>query len=375
MLGLQPNENVLSGFSYLSRVSIWDGAIHLLRVLALSACSPSSSTPIEVDRVLPSPLGVELALIGEQGSVSLLDLHSGRVRLQTRAGLGTELVGCAWSPEGTRLALLSTDGSMEILRPADGVSVAVLNTQVCEKVRAFDFVGEFLIVVGCESSGADVWSIEERRRVATHTMPRRLTALAISPGGQRLALGDDTGHVRVVQTRAKDLAFELKVEGYVSDLDFHPEGSSLAIASGNEVRLWTFGAADESRVLPHLGPFGERWDFLSDVTHSPDGSILVVTSPQGVCAWDVTTSRRLWRYDNEIGGAVPWRAQFSPDGTRVGIDPLGIHLHSSNGGLCHALLPGTVFGRGDVAWTASPGKLQVVSTGGRYGVLADVAVR
>jgi hypothetical protein len=63
-------------------------------------------------------------------------------------------------------------------------------------------------------------------------------ALALDGSGERLAIGDVTGAVRVARVAADEPHPLLVHEAPVTDVAISPDGRWVALAAGSEIRLW-----------------------------------------------------------------------------------------------------------------------------------------
>ena len=134
-----------------------------------------------------------------------------------------------------------------------------------------------------------------------------VTSMAVSPGGDVLALGRFDSKVQLweVETRTHTLTLEGGHLRYINTLAFSPDGRTLATGAEDAgVRLWDVTTGTNVATLEG------HTDGINLVAFSPDGTALVSRSwDQTVKLWDLATGA-----DTTIlheGGSVA----FSPDGT------------------------------------------------------------
>ena len=175
----------------------------------------------------------------------------------------------------------------------------------------FDSSGQFIIAA---SPGGEVWAFDlasgRRQEVVapasgTFYPPERLTA-QVSRQRTLLAVGSDDGTLTVAGTGNGSRDFTTQTAaGDVNDLDFSPDGETIATAQANgSVRLFAVSAADQLLAVLHPSPTATE-----DVAFSPDGRF--------VAAADNNRMTRIWERSGRMVWSVPSgagpRASFSPD--------------------------------------------------------------
>jgi WD40 repeat protein/transcriptional regulator with XRE-family HTH domain len=137
-----------------------------------------------------------------------------------------------------------------------------------------------------------------------------VNAVAISPDGQTLAGGDDTGNVELWDMATKQLTSALPVSGGVTSVAFSPDGKTLATGDKNgSAVLWN--AATQQ---PIGGPLTAHTGGVNSVAFSPDGKTLATGDNNGSAQlWDVATQQPIGGPLTGHHGGVTSVA-FSPDG-------------------------------------------------------------
>jgi WD40 repeat protein len=299
-----------------------------------------------IDLVLFSPDGRQIATRGSDSRLRLWDVATGRPVFSYRYMYPSREHFVAFSPDGRRLAAKSIG-----LEP----DRSVLSGEIALRDTA---TGQELLTL--------------------HGRAGRAVTGAFSPGGDRLATGDDTGLVTVWRAPARrgrpaepdsaegrdaaptygppagPASFTLwGHQGAVNGVAFSPDGRLVATAGADRaVKVWEVGRRREVRTLrghfdtvnavafsrdgTFIASSGAEvtkvWDAASGrerltlsgalgggsaVAFDPDSLCLAVaTGPNhAVCVWDHTTGRKVYRLTGHTG--LVTGLAFDPDGTRL----------------------------------------------------------
>ena len=227
--------------------------------------------------------------------------------------------GVAASADGSLLAIWSDDGTVRVCR-ANSLATLREFASSGERVTTAAFSRDgSLLVAGAAGGRVRVWSLGDgrlERDIATPGGQSSVRALAFSPDGNRLAVG---------QVDRRIFSYDLADPGAepetllghgdaISHLAFAPDGRTLQSASWDgTVRTWGLVPELRSDVVRELvGHDGE----VLDVAYSPDGLLLASAGRDGlVRLWDVR-GQRVARTLRGHGGGV-YQVAFSPDGLRV----------------------------------------------------------
>lgn len=195
------------------------------------------------------------------------------------------LIGVQWSKDGTRVAAAHRDALL-LFDPATGATVATLPT------------GQFTNAIALAPGGETVAAGEEDGTVAvfsaaTHTAlwraPGRTTgllAMAVSPDGSRLISAHADGTLALWDLHAGKLVKAVRLPDFkLVTLAWSPDGTTLATSQARQhltatmmdngvppadVRLWDLPALTVRKVIPGTDP-RYAWSALA---FSPDGSLL-----------------------------------------------------------------------------------------------------
>jgi WD40 repeat protein len=162
-------------------------------------------------------------------------------------------------------------------------------------------------------------------------------AAALSPDGREVAEGTCTGLVRILDTATGRVLRSENVGDNVTSLAYAPNGSVLALATGDGVSALNpqTGAAVKSGIAAGLGGVGRAVNTTS-LAFSPDGRRLAVDSPDGLAIGALASSRSVV-VNASLGGNIA----FSPDGRLLfaGAQDASLHVYDvSSGRLIHRIL-------------------------------------
>jgi WD40 repeat protein/tRNA A-37 threonylcarbamoyl transferase component Bud32/tetratricopeptide (TPR) repeat protein len=140
-----------------------------------------------------------------------------------------------------------------------------------------------------------------------------MNVIRFSPDGRRIATVSSQKEVQVWDSSTGEALFKPDAQvrvTHISNLQFSPNGETIAIATGSGGVAWILDSVT-GRALRHLA----HSNSVFYVTYSPDGRHVATTCQSGVTVWNVftgePTSSEL-RHDD----TVYW-ADFSPNGSHL----------------------------------------------------------
>jgi WD40 repeat protein len=146
--------------------------------------------------------------------------------------------------------------------------------------------------------------------LSTYVTDSGVLAVAWSPNGTSVAMGNWRGHVQAWGNNAitfHDPSLRQRVEALI----WLPDGNSIA-AGGDDALVWIWNVTNGEIRRIYRG----HTDWVITVACSPDGKYIASGSnDQTVQVWEVTTGRQVVIYRGHIGGigSVAW----SPDGKYI----------------------------------------------------------
>ncbi len=203
--------------------------------------------------------GARLATASWDGTIRIWDVATGATlaELADHKGNVNDVV---WAADGSRLWSASYDGTVQEwdghdYRPLRQLAAHGFGVNVLALNEAAGW-----IAYGALDGGTRVVDLATAAVIADLTAERKpILAMAVSPDGRRLAVGDGEGYIMVVETRGWTVErdFHAALHGPVWALDF-TRGGDAVIAGGiaDEAFLWPL---DADEAAPRMA--AERRDF------------------------------------------------------------------------------------------------------------------
>jgi WD40 repeat protein len=307
-----------------------------------------------------SPDGKSLAMTGQQGTVFLWDLatgrerhepvgHRGRVlflafsgdgrRVLTTGGDGTFWVwdavsgrplhktlpaatAFAFSAAGRLAATRKVEGDVGLREPDTGKELHHLKgTKSAITCGALSADGRTLAVVRYDGS-IQVWdAVKGRQRRPITAKTGQLFSVSLSPDGAVLAGVDVEGTLRVWEVASGAELWQAAMPNErASKVAFSPDGRYLATGGSLGVaRVWEAATGKQVRQFPgHNG-------YIMSPVFSPDGRSLAVGSWMAVRLWDLPSGKPRGEHRCHRGDVMS--LAFSPDGRTLatgGTDSAGV---------------------------------------------------
>ena len=362
-----PNSNLLAVSSYSNGVTVWN--IRASRQLAKLA------NHIQNALLRFSPNGRLLA-IGGGSLAGISDVAEARhkdvqiwdvsnlISPMTLKGHEGEVTAIAFSPDGSRVATSSNDGTVRVWSVTRGVQTACLRTHI----RTNPDLGRSIIITARDGQPSPLFSHNEAA----------MTVVTFSPDGRLLLSGAKDNAVRIWNSETGELIWTwTSHSGDIRSVEWSPDGVTVAATSASETVVWDVstkaciarfdGMTDvESIVMPTKKPilaFRRRDEtavydatskayvaFISMPTTipRPDAATWAgkqilgpsIATLEGVCpnVNRIATPVRLWRFGRDGEGAwdssLSVRCPWCGDSFPVGMPSVGgivRCMHSSCG--------------------------------------------
>jgi WD40 repeat protein len=207
----------------------------------------------------------------------------------------SQLLGIAWKPDGTQLAVVSYPSILLWNMATQTLSTLVADAQVSDITWSPDG-SEIAAVQGGDDESLFIWNASTGNLVKRMTRAQPYKAYlyhaAWSPDGQKIA-SDGTGRYLLI--------WDLSGDGKVYPLEgtsgrfgtpyWNADSRQVASSEGDGIHIWNLATAQHPFIISNLGI--EDWNAI-------DSNILAAGENGQAYVWDLTTDRPLLRFDHGV---------------------------------------------------------------------------
>ena len=257
-----------------------------------------------------SPDGSRIATASQDGTAKIWDAATGSELITLGTVDGSNAVNLlAYSPDGTRIVTGHDDHTARVWDAATGsVTLTLSGHEDYVNSVAYSPDGAHIATTSGDNT-LKMWDAVTGEEL--YTLSESINSVAFSPDGKRFATagGDNTARIWDVATGRQWVEFFGHTNA-VSKVAFSPDGTRLAtVSDDNTARVWdaTTGAQQLLLNLPASG---------LGVAFSPDGRQLATSGFNGAAAlWDATSGKEVLTLLGH--SSAIYDVSFSPDGTRL----------------------------------------------------------
>ena len=238
-------------------------------------------------------------------------------------GHSKPVLSVAFSPDSTKLASGSWDGTIRLWNVSTGTNTATLTGHAAEvRSVAFSPDGKTLASAGGRDLTIKLWDVASGNNTRTMRGHKEIVAsVAFSPDGKILASGSWDHTIRLWDiATGKNIATLDGHSEYIDVVTFAPDGKTVASGSADDtVKLWDVISGNEVKTLRgHNG-------CVSSTEFHPNGKMLAsASSDSSVLLWDVASGKNIATLKVPAPTACgPAIAAFSPDGKTLASGGLG----------------------------------------------------
>ncbi len=218
----------------------------------------------------------------------------GTTPIQIYQGANTQLLTLAISPDGKTLATAGENGTIVLFDVQTGKLIKRLQKHT-KNIQALVFHSNFLISAG-DDQQIIFWSLATAKPKMILKAPAEVNALAISPNGDILASGGEDNNITLWNINTGQILTSLKGHKQAistNGLAFASNGYILgSTSSDHTARLWN--VTPDTQITDQNVSLLGHTDILQGITFSPDGNKVATSSADGsVRLWDVKTGKAL----------------------------------------------------------------------------------
>ncbi|MFJ5560432.1 AAA family ATPase [Streptomyces sp. NPDC093250] len=268
------NEAVWSGADSRIATASDDGSLRIWDAATGIPAGPVMRLEDRVWSVACSPHGDRFALSTNDGLLRVAD-GTGRTLFEQR---GEVVEGCAWSPDGRRIATGGHDGAIRVLSAQDGTELMKL-TEHQDWVSRVSWSPSGRLLASCsDDRTCRLWDTSDSRQLTVlRGHENYVEDAAWSPDEARVATASGDWTAAVWDTATGRRIDTLKGhEGRVRAVAWSPDGRYVATGSDDRtVRLWSAATFEE------VGVVGVHQDKVTSVAWSRDSERLLTGSADG----------------------------------------------------------------------------------------------
>ena len=252
-----------------------------------------------------SPDGAYIATGDTDGDVGLWEVSNGENIYYS--SIGDVIRGVAFSPDGKFIAADGVNGRVKMihLRTSDGEEVDSSNlVNDAQNINAVAYSPDGIhVAIGDDIGVVYLWNVNSGQvKPWTYNWEDDLYAVTFSPDGKYLATGDSDGYARIWEVDSwwgRVKVKSIKLGGNVRALSFSPNGRYLAVdqyeEDSEDESVYIYDV-DQDRVVQQIDQGSTRGRGVTALAFSPNGQYLAVGN--------VDSEIKIYRIGTEIIASV-----------------------------------------------------------------------
>lgn len=307
LLWLPNHEQLLSVGGRDQTMRLWDHAQNEAITVSFDFVSYDLATVVAW-----SPDSSRLAVGTDNGTVQVWSPLTGQI-IAVIGGHEETVTSLAWSPDGQWLATSGLpDHTVRVWSATTGEARAELNGHT-DQVTAVSWSQDSAELVSCGfDSQLRIWNAAAAEQVRSFQVNALGQALAVAwaPDNSKIVVAGQTGWVQIRPPNPNELTITLdNHDAPVKALVWAPDGSRFVSGdNGGQLLVWDSGVSDNGTPILTINTGLS----VRHIAWSPDNTLLATTSGTTVRIWEATDGHLQHTLDNQhpFSGNAAW----SPDG-------------------------------------------------------------
>ena len=219
-----------------------------------------------------------------------------------------EVVGAAFSPDGTRILTASADRTAKLWDVTSGKLIVSFDHRASVLYAVFSPDGTRILTASADNT-AKLWDAASGKLIASFQHLNWIWHGAFSADGTRILTASADKTAKLWDAALGKLLASFYHQDEVNDAAFSPDGARILTASKDKTaKLWDVASGKLIVSFDHQ-------DWVSRATFSPDGArILTASADHNAKLWDAASGALIASFAHQD---IVRRAAFSPDGTRI----------------------------------------------------------
>lgn len=268
-----------------------------------------------VNAVAYSPDGTRIASGSNDGTVRIWNATKGHI-IYTCDSHSARVNSVTWSPSGNHIAFGSNDQTVQIWNASTAHRTSLFSVHSSPWVWVYAVASSpdgSRIAMGSKDNTVQIWNVSSGSKIFTYSNHSRpVTTVAWSPNNMSIASGSDDKTVQVWQVNnGSKITTYTGHSSTIFAVEWSPTGERIASGSYDKtIHVWE--ATTGANVFTYQGHSG----CVKTLVWSPEGKRIASGSMDGtVQVWDAATGSHIFTYRGHTGAvnAVAW----SPDGKHI----------------------------------------------------------